>query len=441
MKPPETRYVRTRDGVDIAYCVHGDGPVDILAVPQLFSHLEFEWEHPQARAYFERLACFSRLIRFDKRGAGLSDRIGDVAPTVDDRLEDIHAVMKATETDRPVLLGTSEGGGICAMFAATQPDLVRALVMCNAPIGVTQDEEIGLGITPEMYETVTRALEDNWGTGITASIMEAAAGPDPTTKDWWARLERLAGTPKSIIACWRMNYEFDVTPALPLVQVPTLLVYRTKDLWHVQGRHAAQRIPDAKFLEFPGSDHIPWAGDWEPIADAIEEFITGRHPLPRADRALATVLFTDLVASTAKGAEVGDRAWHSLLDAFDDRSGREVQNWNGTVVKSTGDGHLATFAGPTSAIRCASAIRDAVRPLGIQVRSGLHTGEIELRPQDVTGIAVNIASRVSSLANADEILVSRTVTDLVAGSGLEFDDRGEHELKGVPGRWRLYAVK
>ncbi len=441
MKTPETHYVRTSDGVDIAYSVCGDGPIDIVAVPQIFSHLEFELEHPKARAYFERLASFARLIRFDKRGAGLSDRIGDNAPTVDQRLEDIHAVLRATGSERPCLLGTSEGGGVCAMFAATRPDLVQALVMCNAPVGAVADAEIGIGITSEVYESVTKALEDNWGAGFTASVMEASSANDPSTKDWWARLERLAGTPKSIIACWRMNYAFDISSALPLVSAPTLLIYREKDLWYVQGRYAASHIPGATFLEFPGTDHVPWAGDWEPIADAIEEFFTGRHPAPRMDRALATVLFTDVVESTAKGAQLGDHRWRALMDSFDDRAKREVANWNGQIVKGTGDGHLATFPGPTSGIMCAAAIRKTVQGLGLHVRSGLHAGEIELRGSDVSGIAVNIASRVSSLASADEILVSRTVTDLVAGSGLEFDDRGEHELKGVPGRWQLYAVR
>ncbi len=441
MKAPETHYVRTEDGVDIAYSVVGDGPIDVVVVPQFISHIEFEWEHPGCRSFYERIGSFARVIRFDKRGAGLSDRIGDKAPTVDQRLEDIQAVMRATGAEQPCVLGCSEGGTISAVFAATYPQQVRALIMCASPVRSMWDESFPIGLPVAFYEPLTKALFENWGTGVVGPTMEAAASTDPSKKDWWARLERLAGTPNSVEAVWRMSADLDIRPVLPLISAPTLLIYRVSDLWNEQGRYAAKLMPSAKIVQPPGSDHLPWAGDWEPIADEIEEFLTGRHAAPRVDRALATVLFTDVVQSTSKTAALGDRRWRSLLDSFDERTSQEVTNWNGQVVKNTGDGHLATFTGPTSAIRCASAIREAVRSLGVEVRSGLHSGEIEFRGKDVSGIAVNIASRVSALASGDEILVSRTVTDLVAGSGLEFDDRGEHELKGVPGRWQIYAVK
>jgi class 3 adenylate cyclase len=436
------RYVRTSDGVDIAYQVIGDGPHDLVVVPQIVSHLEFEWEHPSCREFYERIASAgTRVIRFDKRGMGMSDRIGDLAPTIEQRIEDITAVMGATGSSEATVLGISEGGTVALVYAATYPALVPSLVLCGTPMSFDPNDP-DTALPTEMFEAALDTIRDQWGTGGIVVIMRPSAMADPIERQWWGRLERLAGTPKAIDAVFRMNLDLSVDHVLPLVRVPALLVYREHEMWIRHGEALESRLPSASLVRIPGPDHIPWLGDGaDATVDAITTFLTGRHPEPRTDRALATVLFTDVSQSTARTADVGDRKWRSLLDALDAETSREVANWSGKIVKQTGDGHLATFVGPTSAIRCASAIRSSVRNLGIEVRSGLHSGEVELRGDDVSGIAVNIANRVSSLADAGEILVSRTVTDLVAGSGLEFDDRGEHELKGVPGRWQLYAVR
>jgi class 3 adenylate cyclase len=438
----DIKYVRTSDGVDIAYQVIGDGPMDLVVVPQIVSHLEYEWEHPSCRDFYTRLGSFARVIRFDKRGAGQSDRIGDVAPTIDNRLEDVRSVMGAVGSEQAALMGISEGGTIAAIFAATYPARTKALIMSSSVVSFRAKEGMeGLGFPSDVFETMVQTIREWWGTGTMVTVMNGSAADDPRAREWWARFERLAGTPGSLEAAFRMNIDLDVTSVIPLIQAPTLLVYRSDELWIEHGRYFAKAMPEARLVELPGQDHLPWVGDYVPVAEAIEEFLTGRHAAPRTDRALATVLFTDVAGSTDKGAQLGDRRWRSVLDSLDDHTANAVRTWDGRVVKSTGDGHLATFVGPTSAIRCAEAINGAVRSLGVEVRSGLHSGEIEFRGADVSGIAVNIANRVAELASPREILVSRTVTDLVAGSGLEFDERGEHELKGVPGRWQLYAVR
>jgi class 3 adenylate cyclase len=432
---PETRYTKSGD-VHIAYQVVGDGPIDLVLVPGFVSHVEGWWEEPLCAGFFERLATFSRLLLFDKRGTGLSDRVAHV-PTLEQRMADVRAVMEAAGSERAAVLGISEGGAMSALFAATYPERTSALVLYG-----TFAEFRSWVPTPQHLEHFLRAIDETWGTGQSLPHFAPSVAEDPRFRRWWARHERLGASPGAAMELMRMNSEIDVRHVLPAIHVPTLVLHRTGDVTvSVEaGRYQAAQIPGARYVELPGVDHLPFVGDREAILNEIEEFLTGVRPAPEPDRVLATVLFTDIVGSTERAARLGDRGWRDLLRAHHAVVRRELARFRGREIGTAGDGFLATFDGPARGIRCADAIRDAIRQLGIEVRAGLHTGEIEILDDDVGGIAIHISARVVASAGPGEVLVSSTVRDLVAGSGIQFEDRGIHTLKGVPGEWRLLAV-
>jgi class 3 adenylate cyclase/pimeloyl-ACP methyl ester carboxylesterase len=440
---PETRYAKSGD-VNIAYQVVGDGPFDLVHVPPFVSNIELQWEDPLERRYFERLASFSRLIMFDKRGTGLSDRVA--VATLEERMDDLRAVMDAVGSHRAAVYGGSEGGALSVLFTATYPERVSALVLYGAYPRMAWAPDYPEGIPGDVWDEGLRYLEENWGRGEDGGLPLYALTPDraddPVFRKAHGRWERLSASPGAAVAIQQMIREMDVRDLLPAIRVPTLVVYRTADVAHAVGsRYMGAHIAGAKVVELPGNEYFPHLGDQDAILDEIEEFLTGVRPVHAPDRALATVLFTDIVSSTARVAALGDDAWTHVLDRHDALVAREVERHSGRRINTTGDGMLATFDGPARAVRCAQAICAGVRSLGIEVRAGLHTGEIELRGDDIGGIAVHIGQRVSALSGAGEVLVSSTVKDLVAGSGITFTDRGPHVLKGVPEKWRVFAVE
>jgi pimeloyl-ACP methyl ester carboxylesterase len=430
----ETRYAKSGD-VHVAYQVVGSGPLDLVFVPGFFSQVELWWEEPLCARFFERLASFSRLILFDKRGTGLSDRVAAV-PTLEQRMDDVRAVMAAAGSERAAILGVSEGGPMSALFAATYPDRTAALVLYGT------FAEFRSWMPPEHLEHFLHAIDATWGTGESLPHLAPSVADDPRFRRWWARHERLGASPGAAMDLMRMNSEIDVRHVLPAIRIPTLVLHRAGDVFVdvSGGRYVAAHIPGAKYVELPGVDHPPFVGDAEAVLQEVEEFLTGVRPAPEPDRVLATVLFTDIVGSTERAAELGDQRWRDLLGAHHAAVRRELERFRGREVDTAGDGFLATFDGPARAVRCARAIHDAVRPLGIELRAGLHTGEIELLGDDIGGIAVHIAARVAALAGPGEVLASSTVKDLVAGSGLRFEDRGTRALRGGPDEWRLFAA-
>ncbi len=437
---PETRYARSGE-VHIAYQVVGDGPLDLVYVPAFISNLELQWEDPAQTRYLERLSSFSRLIMFDKRGTGLSDRLA--VATLEEQMDDVRAVMDAAACERAAVFGGSEGGALALLFAATYPERVSALVLYGAYPRMAWAPDYP-GLPAEGCDAVLKQLDATWGQPGGMWLHTVARGRlnDPEFRKAQARRERLSASPGAAVAIMRMVFQFDIRHLLTAVRVPTLVIHRTADIIHAEGsRYLGAHITGAKVVELPGEDYFPYLGDQDAILDEIEEFLTGARPVPEPDRVLATVLFTDIVGSTEKAVELSDRHWLNVLREYHAIVRREIARHRGRLVETTGDGVLATFDGPARAVRCACGIRDGVRSLGIEIRAGLHTGEIELRDAGVGGIAVHIGQRVSALAGPGEVFVSRTVSDLVAGSGLEFDMRGEHQLKGVPGSWQLYAVK
>jgi class 3 adenylate cyclase len=439
---PETRYVKSGD-VNIAYQVVGDGPFDLIHVPMFVSNLELQWEDPAERRYFERLASFCRLIMFDKRGTGLSDRVA--VATLEERMDDLRAVMDDAGSQRAAVFGNSEGGALSVLFTATYPERVSALVLYGAYPRMAKAPDYPDGIPEEVLADGMREIEGSWGRGHGEGLFLHALAPDRAHDPAWqkthGRWERLSASPGAAVAILRMCFQIDVRHLLSAIHVPTLVLHRTEDISHALGSsYLGAHIPGAKVVELQGSDYFPYLGDQDAILDEVEEFLTGVRPLPAPDRALATVLFTDIVSSTERAAALGDDAWTRLLDRHDALIAGEVERYRGRRINTTGDGMLATFDGPGRAVRCAQAIREEVRSLGIDVRAGLHTGEIELRGADIGGIAVHIGQRVSALAGPGEVLVSSTVKDLVAGSGIAFADRGSHVLRGLPDEWRVFAV-
>ncbi len=439
---PETRYAKSGD-VHIAYQVVGDGPIDLVEVPGWLSHLEHSWEEPRFARYLLRLASFSRLIRFDKRGTGLSDRVADSAlPTLEQRMDDVRAVLDAVGSERAALYGVSEGGPMSLLFAATYPERTTALVLCAAYAWRGWSPEYPWGRTEEEAKAFVKATEEDYaGLGDLRQRVPGGVG-DARFEQWYSTWRRLSASPGAAAALVRMNAQIDVRAILPTIRVPTLVLHRTGDrVVHVgNGRYLAEHIPGARYVELPGDDHGPPMGDADALLDQIEEFLTGTRHVAEPDRILATVLFTDIVGSTERAAALGDRRWREVLDAHHAAVRRELDRFRGREVHTAGDSFLATFDGPARAVRCAAAVGQAVRPLGLELRAGVHTGEIELMGDDVGGIAVHIGARVAGEAGPGEVLVSSTVKDLVAGSGLEFDERGARILKGVPGEWRLFAV-
>ncbi len=439
---PETRYAKSGN-VNIAYQVVGDGPFDLVHVPPFVSNLELQWENPAERRYFERLASFSRLIMFDKRGTGLSDRV-DVA-TLEERMDDLRAVMDAAGSERAAVYGGSEGGALALVFAATYPDRVSALVLYGAYPRMAWAPDYPEGVPDDVWDEGLQHLEDQWGRGLEGGLPLWALTPgradDPDFRRAHGRWERLSASPGAAVAIQKMIREIDVRDLLPAIRVPTLVVYRTADVAHSAGsRYLGSHIEGAKVVELQGDTYFPYLGDQDSILDEVEEFLTGVRPAHIPDRALATVLFTDIVSSTERAVTLGDDTWRRTLDTHDALIDREIERHRGRKVNTTGDGMLATFDGPARAVRCAQAICAVVRSLGIDVRAGLHTGEIEVRGKDIGGIAVHIGARVAALAGPGEVLVSSTVRDLVSGSGITFTDRGFHRLKGVPDEWRVFAA-
>lgn len=441
---PKTRYVKTGDGVHIAYQVAGEGPLDLVVVPGFVSHLQVAWEAPDYAHYFHRLASFARVIVFDKRGTGMSDPVSaDALPSLEQRMDDVRAVLDAVDSEQAAVFGYSEGGQMAALFAATYPERTRALVLYGTYARIRSDADYPAGLSEEVAEAFLAEVEAHWGEFTEPlSLFAAGATRDPQFRDWFCRYAQNSASPGTALTLLRTNNEIDVRAALPAIRVPTLVLHRVDDALVVpeHGRYLAEHIPGAKYVELPGDDHLVFTGDVDRLVDEIEHFLTGAHRVTEPDRVLATLLFADIVDSSRRAAELGDRRWREILDRHDDVMRREFARFRGREVKATGHGFLAAFDGPARAVQCAIAATEAVQRVGIELRIGVHTGECEHHGDDLGGIAVNIAARVAALAQPSQVLVSRTVTDLVAGSRLEFTDRGDHELKGVPGSWRLFAA-
>jgi class 3 adenylate cyclase/pimeloyl-ACP methyl ester carboxylesterase len=435
---PEIEYAKS-DDVSIAYQVIGDGPIDVLLVPFL-NNIEYAWANPLWSAVYERLNAFSRVIMFDKRGTGLSDRFSEL-PTLDVRMDDLRAVLDAVGSDRTALLGSMEGNHLAAVFAATYPERTSALVLYDPVARFTSAPDYEWGLAQDEWSRLVERVAEEWGRRAFFDDMLLAADPtlgeDEDFRAWYAAHFRLAASPGSAAAFYRMMADTDIRDVLPAIRVPTLVCYRED--FRGPSQFVAERIPSARAVEFPGIGYFASAPP--EVFDEIERFLSGRLVERERDRVLLTLLFTDIVGSTELAARLGDRDWRALRERHDAAVRRELEHFRGHEVNTTGDGFLATFDGPARAIRCACAIRDAMSGLGLEVRSGLHTGECELVGGDVAGIAVHTAARVAALAGPGEVFVSSTVKDLVAGSGTEFEQRGEHELKGVPGEWRLFVVR
>jgi class 3 adenylate cyclase/pimeloyl-ACP methyl ester carboxylesterase len=438
---PETRYAKSGDNY-VAYQVMGEGPFDLVGVPGFVSHLDLQMEWPLFANFVRRLASSCRLIRFDKRGTGLSDRTGSI-PTIEDRMDDVRAVMDAAGSERAALLGSSEGGPMSIVFAATYPQRTSALILYGAFARRAWAPDYVWGRTDEQLAAELKSIEEKWGQGDVIRLAAPGLADDQETRRFLGRLERSSASPGAVQTLLSMNQAIDVRHVLPTISVPTLVLHRNGDAINVEhGRYIACHIGGAKYVEFPGMDHLPWVGDSNSILGEIESFLTGgrREIEPDFDRVLATVLFTDIVGATTRVVELGDRAWKDLLTQHHLLVREQLRRHRGREINTAGDAFLAAFDGPARAVRCGRAIADAVKKLGIHIRAGVHTGECELMGENLGGIAVHIGARIGALAAADQVLVSSTVRDLVAGSGLRFEDRGTHTLKGVPGEWHLLAA-
>lgn len=433
---PETRYALSGD-VNIAYQTMGDGPVDLILVPGVVSHVEFVHELPGITAFLRRLSTFTRVVTFDKRGQGLSDRMSG-APSLEQRMDDVRAIMDAIGSQRAILFGFSEGCAMSTLFAATYPQRVSHLVLIG---GFARSSD---RISEEVWQTGLEQAVKNWGTGEMMKVVAPSQIASAATVAQFAKFERLSSSPGAFRTIMLLNRQIDVTSILPTLQVPTLVLHRQTDarVPAALGRKMAADIPGAKYIEYPNGDHAFWTGDVEALLGDIEEFVTGHreNSSSELERVLATVLFTDIVGSTRSAADMGDQRWRVMLDSHDHLARQIVEKHRGSFVKSTGDGILARFDGPGRAVRCALAFSTAAQQIGLPLRAGLHTGEIELRGEDIGGIAVHAAARVMAHSGSNEVLVSRVVTDLVAGAGLKFAERGSFELKGLPGRWDLFAA-
>jgi class 3 adenylate cyclase len=446
---PDIRFATSHD-VTVAFQVVGDGDVDLISALGSVTHLEVNWEEPSFARFLKRLSSFSRLLLFDKRGVGLSDRISGAA-TLEDRMDDLRAVMDAVGSERAVVLGASEGGPMGALFAATFPQRTQALILYGSNLrgGWHEDDPIKRKRWPtkEDYDRADAEgnvyLRSHWGEPLVADTLAPSMSGDQLFANWCARLLMMGSSPASLIALSKMNKEIDIRHVLPTIRVPTLVLHRRDDtaVPVANSRYLAEHIPGARYVELEGRDHLPFIGDADAVLDEIEEFTTGLRRGPDPDRVLTTVLFTDIVSSTARGAELGDRTWRDVLESYLMTTRQLLARWRGREVKTTGDGCLATFDGPGRAVRCACAVRDGARAAGLEIRAGVHTGEVEMLGNDVSGIAVNLCSRIQALASPGEVLASGTVKDLVAGSGIRFDSRGSHRLRGVPGEWALYAAQ
>jgi len=440
---PETKYAKSGD-VSIAYQVFGDGPIDLVLAPGWIFHIELAWEEPTFERTMERLGRHFRVILFDKRGTGLSDRSMG-ASSLEERMDDIRAVMDAAGSEQAVILGWSEGGTFAALFAATYPDRTRALIAHATGARFSSAPDFQLAWADESREGFMQYLKTAWGTGLATYIVVPSRAEDEAFRRWFGRYERMSISPSEAVALFQVNMDIDVRHVLPTIKVPTLVLAQPNERFVPLelSRDFASRIPGAKFVELSGIDHLFWFSDPDEFVGEILEFATGARPQPDVDidRVLSTVMFADVVGSTERASELGDRRWRALLDSYYAAARTEIERHRGRQVKTLGDGVLATFDGPARAVRCAHELTARTQELGLELRTGVHTGEVEMMGDDVGGIAVHIGARVSSLAGAGEVLVSSTVKDLVAGSGLSFDDRGAHSLKGVPGEWHLFVAR
>jgi class 3 adenylate cyclase len=443
-EPLSTRYTTSSEGTYLAYQVSGEGPMDLVIPVTGSAATELIWDEPAFSGFISRLASFTRLITFDPRGFGSSGRLDPASiPAVQTWKDDIVAVMDAAGSRSAAFLAWGESSGATMFFAATYPERTTGLVLINSYARYARSEDTPWGLPANLIPAYVGAIKDLWGFGGCFEMLAPSLVQTDHARQRWGRVERLTATPDVLEAATRAVFDSDVTQVLPTIQAPTLVISRRGDrhVPHEHGRQVASRIPGAKFIDLPGDDHIPYAGKDTQLLDEIEEFLTGVRPTPVLDRVLATVLFTDIVGSTERLAQLGDRRWRGVLDEHHAVVRKNLQRFHGDEVNTIGDGFLASFDGPARALHCACAIRDEVQTLGIEIRAGLHTGEVERHGEDLAGMAVHIGSRVAAAASAREVLVSRTVKDLVTGSGIVFEDRGERELKGVPGTWQLYAVR
>jgi class 3 adenylate cyclase len=437
---PAARYAKSGD-VHIAYVVYGSGPVDVMWVPTWISQVEYLWAEPTIAETFRRIGSFARIMCFDRRGSGMSDPLHGV-PTLEQQMDDVLAVMDAAGSERAAVFATLEGGPLGSLFAATHPDRVESLILYATFARSVWAPDYQWAWRTEEREAAMKQAVEIWGEGQVAAAIAPSRADDTEFMDWAGRIERLAASPATIRQILDVIGQFDVRHVLPTIRVPTLVMHRRDDNFiNVEhSRYIAQQIPNARYVELQGDEHLFSVGDTDALVGEVEEFLTGSRHEREPDRMLATVLFTDICDSTKRAASMGDADWRDLLARHDAVVRRALDRHRGKEVKHTGDGFLATFDGPARAIRCAASITDAVRSLGIEVRSGLHTGECEVMNGDLGGLAVHIAARVMNCAGPSEVLVSSTVKDLVVGSGIDFEDRGPRELRGVPGEWRLFAV-
>lgn len=438
----ETAYARSGD-INIAYQVIGEGDRDLVYVPGWVSNIDLMWDDPGLAGFLRRLSSFSRLITFDKRGTGLSDPVSvSELPDLSTRMDDLRAVMDDAGSERATIFGHSEGGNLSLLFAATHPDRTERLILTGSYAKRIRTEDYPWAPSAEEREQEALEMEADWGNAIDISIYAPSRTGDEAFVAWLSRYQRMSASPHTVATLMRMNTQIDTTPILSSIKVPTLLLYREddRDVSIEEGRYISKRIPDSRFVALPGGDHFFWAGDAEQMLQEIEEFVTGHRGSILSERRLATVLFTDIVDSTAQAAELGDRKWRELLERHHQVTRSEFARWRGSEVDPAGDGFLATFDSPSRAIECALAICSAVRSLGIEVRAGIHTGEVEVVGDGVAGIAVHIGARVAGEAGPGEVLVSSTVKGLLLGSRFGFDDRGAYDLKGVPGSWQLHGV-
>jgi class 3 adenylate cyclase/pimeloyl-ACP methyl ester carboxylesterase len=437
---PATQYTRSDDHY-IAYQVFGRGRIDLVIVPGFISHLEHQWEDPELARFLERLATFSRVIIFDKRGTGMSDR-DSFALTLEERMADMLAVMEAVNSKQAALFGISEGGPMSILFAATYPEKTSALIIYGSWAKGARSEDYPWTLRKEQFERWINNITQDWGDPDSLVYWAPSAAHDEVRKQWWGKLLRLGASPGAAINLIRTFYEMDVRSVLPSIQVPTLVLHRRDDqtVRVGNGRYLADHIPEARYVELEGIDHLWWINEEGTISSEIEEFLTGVRPVANLDRTLATVLFTDIVNSTAKALELGDYRWRTLLERHNQLVRQEIKQYRGREVRHTGDGFFVTFQGPSQAIHCAQAIKEAMKELDIEIRAGIHTGEVELIEGEIGGVAIHLAARIVDMAGPNEILSSGTVKDLVVGSGIEFSDCGQHQLKGIPGQWHLYRV-
>ncbi len=439
--PPQTRYVKS-DGVHIAYQVLGEGPIDVVFVPGFVSNVEATWQAPERATFFRRLASFCRLIMFDKRGTGMSDRTSQIF-SLEQRMHDVRSIMDEVGSKRAALFGISEGGPMSLLFSATYPERVRALVLYGTYARRSWAPDYPFGWNDERWRAVIANADRHWGTErFDFGVWAPSIVDDPVKMGQFAAYFRASASPGTVVAVWTMNREIDVRSVLPSTRVPTIVIHRKDervlDLAHA--RYIAERVPGAKLVELEGIDHVPWIGGGEDILGPVEEFLTGARQEAQSDRVLATVLFTDIVGSTERAVELGDARWRGVLEAFHALSKAQVDQFRGREIDTAGDGQFASFDAPARAVRCGASICREAKGLGVEVRAGVHTGEVERMGDKLGGLAVHIGARVMSLAGPGEVLASSTVKDIVAGSGLQFEDRGTHALKGVPGEWRLYRA-